>query len=54
MSDNIKEDKGNQIRSLIENIRKNINSENITELTSNVEELKVAMKEVVDTNPGVQ
>jgi molecular chaperone DnaK len=53
-SDTIKEDKSNKIRSLIENIRKNINSENITELTSNVEELKVTMKEMVDANPGVQ
>jgi len=53
-ADTIKEDKSSKIKSLIENIRKNINSENITELTSNVEELKVAMKEVVDTNPGVQ
>ena len=53
-ADTIQEDKSSKIKSLIENIRKNINSENIAELTSNVEELKVAMKEVVDTNPAVQ
>jgi molecular chaperone DnaK len=53
-SDTMKEDKTNKIKNLIENIRKNINSENIEELTSNVEELKIAMKEMVDTNSTAQ
>ena len=53
-SDTIKEDKTNKVKSLIENIRKNINSENIEELKSNVEELKIAMKEMVDTNSTTQ
>ena len=44
----------NQTKNLIENIRKNINSENIEELTANVEELKIAMKEMVDTNSTAQ
>ena len=53
-SDTMKEDKTNKVKNLIENIRKNINSENIEELTSNVEELKIAMKEMVDTNSATQ
>jgi molecular chaperone DnaK len=53
-SDTMKEDKTNKIKSLIENIRKNINSENIEELTSNIEELKIAMKEMVETNSTTQ
>ena len=53
-SDTIKEDISNKVKSLIEIIRKNINSENIEQLTLNVEELKVVMKEMVNTNPGVQ
>jgi len=50
----MKEDKTNKVKNLIENIRKNINSENIEELTANVEELKIAMKEMVDTNSVTQ
>ena len=53
-SDTIKEDTSNKVRSLIETIRKNINSENIQELTINIEELKILMKEMVNTNPNVQ
>jgi len=53
-SDTMKEDKTNKVKNLIENIRKNINSENIEELTANVEELKIAMKEMVDTNSVTQ
>jgi molecular chaperone DnaK len=53
-SDTMKEDKTNKIKNLIENIRKNINSENIEELTANIEELKIAMKEMVDTNSTAQ
>jgi molecular chaperone DnaK len=53
-SDTMKEDKTNKVKNLIENIRKNINSENIEELTANIEELKIAMKEMVDTNSATQ
>jgi molecular chaperone DnaK len=53
-SDTIKEDKSNKVKNLIDNIRKNINSENIEELTSNIEELKIAMKEMVDINSSTQ
>ena len=53
-SDSMKEDKTNKVKNLIENIRKNINSENIEELTANIEELKIAMKEMVDTNSATQ
>ena len=54
ITDTMKEDKTNKVKNLIENIRKNINSENIEELTANVEELKIAMKEMVDTNSTAQ
>jgi molecular chaperone DnaK len=53
-SDTMKEEKTNKVKNLIENIRKNINSENIEELTANIEELKIAMKEMVDTNSATQ
>jgi molecular chaperone DnaK (HSP70) len=52
-SDTIQEDKSLKVKSLIESIRKNISSEDFTQLTLDVEALKVAMKEMVDVNPLV-
>jgi len=49
--DTIPEEKQIKVKSLIENIRENINSENFAALTSEVEQLKVAMKEMLDAHP---
>jgi len=49
--DTIPEEKQIKVKSLIENIRENINSENFATLTSEVEQLKVAMKEMLDAHP---
>jgi molecular chaperone DnaK len=49
--DTIAEEKQIKVKSLIETIRENINSENFATLTSQVEELKAAMKEMLDTHP---
>jgi molecular chaperone DnaK len=52
-SDTVQEDKSLKVKSLIESIRKNISSEDFTQLTLDVEALKAAMKEMVDVNPLV-
>jgi molecular chaperone DnaK len=49
--DTIPDEKQIEIKNLIEEIRKNINSENFSELTPQVEKLKTEMKEILDTNP---
>lgn len=49
--DTIPEEKQIKVKSLIENIRENINLENFATLTSEVEQLKVAMKEMLDAHP---
>ena len=49
--DTIPEEKQIKVKNLIENIRENINSENFATLTSEVEQLKVAMKEMLDAHP---
>jgi molecular chaperone DnaK len=49
--DTIPEDKQNQVQSLIENIRANINAENYDALSGELEELKGAMKEMLDAQP---
>jgi hypothetical protein len=50
-SDTAQEEKSSKIKNLIENVRKNINSEDFIQLSSDVEALKAAMKEMVDANP---
>jgi molecular chaperone DnaK len=49
--DTIPEEKQIEIKNLIQNIRENINSENFGELTSQVEQLKTEMKEILDSQP---
>ena len=47
---NISEDKQESIKKLIENIRQDIQTDNFTSLPPLVEELKIAMKDMVDAN----
>jgi molecular chaperone DnaK len=49
--DTISEEKQAKVKGLIENIRENINSDNFATLTPEVEELKAAMKEMLDAHP---
>jgi molecular chaperone DnaK len=49
LKDNISEDKQNNITTLIEDIRQNIQTDQIDELQSSVEDLKTAMKELIAT-----
>jgi molecular chaperone DnaK len=46
----IPEEKQAKVKDLVENIRENLNSENFAALTSEVEKLKVAMKEILDAH----
>jgi molecular chaperone DnaK (HSP70) len=48
LKENISEEKQEKIKSLIENIRNNIQSENIDGLKSQVEDLKTAMKDMIE------
>jgi molecular chaperone DnaK len=48
LKENISEDQQEKIKSLIENIRNNIQSENIDGLKSQVEDLKTAMKDMIE------
>jgi len=48
LKDNISEDKQEEVKKLIENIRQEIQNNNISELTSKVEELKTAMKDMIE------
>ena len=50
--DTISEEKQNRIKTLIENVRSNINSENFENLSQQIDELKLAMKEIVN-DPSV-
>jgi molecular chaperone DnaK len=49
--DTIPEEKQDQVQSLIESIRANITAENFDALNGELEELKAAMKEMLDTQP---
>jgi molecular chaperone DnaK len=49
LKDNIVEEKQQNIKKLIENIRKEIQTENFEVLKSQVEDLKMAMKEIIST-----
>ena len=49
--DSIPEEKQNQVQSLIESIRANITAENFDALNVELEELRAAMKEMLDTQP---
>jgi molecular chaperone DnaK len=49
--DSIPEEKQNQVQSLIESIRANITAENFDALNLELEELRAAMKEMLDTQP---
>ena len=49
---NISEDKQESIKKLIENIRQDVQADNVDSLNLLVEELKVAMKDMVDANAG--
>jgi molecular chaperone DnaK len=53
LKENISEEKQQNINSLIENIRKNLQSNNFDSLRSSVEDLKVAMKEMMAQKPLV-
>jgi molecular chaperone DnaK (HSP70) len=48
LKENISEDQQEKITKLIENIRNNIQSENIDGLKSQVEDLKTAMKDMIE------
>jgi molecular chaperone DnaK len=51
--DNISEDKKENITKLIESVREEIKTDNLDNLKSKVEELKVAMKDMVESKPFV-
>jgi len=51
--DTIPEEKQNQVKDLIESIRTNITNENFNSLNVELEELKAAMKEMLDAHPMV-
>jgi molecular chaperone DnaK len=51
LKDNISEEKQENIKKLIENIRQEIQNDNIGILTSKLEELKTAMKEIIESKP---
>ena len=51
LKDNISEDKQANIKKLIENIRKEIQTDNIEGLKSQLEDLKVAMKDMIEQKP---
>ena len=53
LKEKISEDQQNQIKQLIENIRQNIQTENFDSLKSVIDELKLAMKNMVDENLSV-
>ena len=53
LSDKIEEEKSLKVKNLIEKIQKDINSENFTELPSDIEELKLGMKEMIDANSSI-
>ena len=52
-TDTITEEKQTQVKTLIESIRANIRDENFDALNSELEELKIAMKEMLDAQPLV-
>nr|YP_010594910.1 Hsp70-type chaperone [Stephanopyxis turris]WAJ57645.1 Hsp70-type chaperone [Stephanopyxis turris] len=49
--DSIPDEKQEKVKNLTEKIQENIKSENFAELTSQIEELKVAMKDMLDAHP---
>jgi molecular chaperone DnaK len=51
LKDNISEQEKEKVTKLIESIRENIKSDNFKALTSQTEELKAAMKEMLDAHP---
>jgi len=53
LKEKISENQQNQIKQLIENIRQNIQTENFDALKSVIDELKLAMKNMVDENLSV-
>jgi len=53
IKDNISDVEKDKVTKLIENIKENIKSENFADLTKQTEELKIAMKEMLDAHPLV-